>query len=130
MGRMARDPRDLLPLKPVVFQILLVLADGERHGWSLVHALQQRTGGERLLPGNFYRVLKAMLAEGLIEDVEPSRTERELAQADTGANADRRRYVRLTPFGRDAARAEARRLEALVVESRARRLLSTRRSPR
>jgi DNA-binding PadR family transcriptional regulator len=114
----------------VVFQILLVLADGERHGWSLVHALQQRTGGERLLPGNFYRVLKAMLAEGLIEDAEPSRTERELAQADTGANADRRRYVRLTPFGREAARAEARRLEALVVESRARRLLSTRRSPR
>jgi DNA-binding PadR family transcriptional regulator len=127
---MARDARDLLPLKPVVFQILLVLADGERHGWSLVHALQQRTGGERLLPGNFYRVLKAMLAEGLIEDAEPSRTERELAQADTGANADRRRYVRLTPFGREAARAEARRLEALVVESRARRLLSTRRSPR
>ncbi|HEY6358614.1 MAG TPA: helix-turn-helix transcriptional regulator [Vicinamibacterales bacterium] len=127
---MARDPRDLLPLKPVVFQILLVLADGERHGWSLVHALQQRTGGERLLPGNFYRVLKAMLAEGLVEDAEPSRTERELAQADTGANADRRRYVRLTPFGREAARAEARRLEALVVESRARRLLSTRRSAR
>jgi len=130
MGGLARDPSDLLPLKPVVFQILLVLADGERHGWSLVHALQQRTGGERLLPGNFYRVLKAMLAEGLIEDAEPSRTERELAQADTGANADRRRYVRLTPFGRDAARAEARRLEALVVESRARRLLSTRRSQR
>lgn len=130
MCGMARDPRDLLPLKPVVFQILLVLADGERHGWSLVHALQQRTGGERLLPGNFYRVLKAMLAEGLIEDAEPSRTERELAQADTGANADRRRYVRLTPFGRDAARAEARRLEALVVESRAHRLLSTRRSQR
>jgi DNA-binding PadR family transcriptional regulator len=127
---MARDPRDVLPLKPVVFQILLVLADGERHGWSLVHALQQRTGGERLLPGNFYRVLKAMTAEGLIEDAVPSRTERELAQADTGANAVRRRYVRLTPFGRDAARAEARRLEALVAESRERRLLSARRPSR
>jgi DNA-binding PadR family transcriptional regulator len=127
---MARDPRDLLPLKPVVFQILLVLADGERHGWSLVHALQRRTGGERLLPGNVYRVLKAMLAEGLVEEAEPSRTERELAQADTGANAERRRYVRLTPFGREAARAEARRLETLVAESRARRLLSARRSSR
>jgi DNA-binding PadR family transcriptional regulator len=130
MWWMSRDPRDLLPLKPVIFQILLVLADGERHGWSLVHALQQRTGGERLLPGNFYRVLKAMLAEGLVEDAEPSRTERELAQADTGANAERRRYVRLTPFGREVARAEARRLEALVAESRARRLLSARRSSR
>src|SRR5579864_7281609 len=127
---MPRDPRDLLPPKPVVFQILLVLAEGERHGWSVVHALQQRTGGERLLPGNFYRVLKAMLAEGLVEDAEPSRIERELAQADTGANADRRRYVRLTTFGREAARAEARRLEALVAESRTRRLLSARRSSR
>jgi DNA-binding PadR family transcriptional regulator len=125
-----RDPRNLLPLKPVVFQILLVLAEGERHGWSLVRALQQRTGGERLLPGNFYRVLKAMTAEGLVENTEPSRSERELAEAHTGANADRRRYVRLTPFGREAARAEARRLEALVAESRARRLLSPRRVPR
>jgi DNA-binding PadR family transcriptional regulator len=127
---MPRDPRDLLPLKPVVFQILLVLADGDRHGWSLVHALQQRTGGKRILPGNFYRVLKAMLTEGLIEEAEPSRTERELAQADTGANAERRRYVRLTPFGREAARAEAQRLEFLVDESLARRLLSARRSSR
>lgn len=127
---MSRDARTLLPLKPVVFQILLILADGQRHGWSLVHALQQRTGGERLLPGNLYRVLKAMVAEGLIEETDPSRAERDQAQADTGANAERRRYVRLTPFGRDAARVEARRLEALVTESRDRHLLSPRRAPR
>lgn len=127
---MSRDARDLLPLKPVVFQTLLILAEGDRHGWSLVQALQQRTGGERLLPGNFYRVLKAMTAERLVEDAAPSRAERESAQADTGGNADRRRYVRLTPFGREVARAEARRLEALVVESRARKLLSSPRSSR
>ena len=127
---MAREPRALLPLKPVVFQILLVLAEGDRHGWKLVQDVQQRWGGERLLPGNFYRVLKAMLAEKLIEEVEPSRAEREQAQAATGANAERRRYVRLAPFGRDVARAEARRLEALVAESRDRRLLAPRRSAR
>ena len=127
---MPRDPRDLLPLKPVVFQILLVLADGDRHGWNLVHTLQQRAGGERLLPGNCYRVLKGMLAAGLIEEIAPSRAEREQAQADTGANAERRRYVRLASFGRDVARAEARRLEALVAESRERRLLAPRRSAR
>lgn len=127
---MLRDPRDLLPLKPLVFQILLVLADGDRHGWSLVHELQQRTGGARLLPGHGYRVLKALTTEGLIEEVEPTRAERAAAAADTGANADRRRYLRLTAFGREVARAEARRLEALVVESRDRRLLSTRRASR
>ena len=127
---MARDPRDLLPLKPVVFQILLVLADGDRHGWNLVQALQRRTGAERLLPGNFYRVLKSMVVQGLVDEVEPSKAEREQAQADTGANAERRQYVRLAPFGREVARAEARRLEALVAESRDRRLLTSRRGAR
>ena len=127
---MPRDPRDLLPLKPLVFQMLLVLADADRHGWSLVHELQQRTGGARLLPGHCYRVLKGLIGEGLIDEVEPTRAERAAAQADTGANADRRRYLRLTPLGREVARAEARRLEALVAESRDRRLLSTRRAPR
>jgi DNA-binding PadR family transcriptional regulator len=127
---MPRDPRALLPLKPVVFHILLVLADGDRHGWNLVQEVQQRWGGERLLPGNFYRVLKSMLAEQLIDEAAPSRAEREQAQAATGANAERRRYLRLAPFGREVARAEARRLEALVVESRDRRLLAPPRSSR
>jgi hypothetical protein len=52
---------------------------------------------------------------------------REQGEADTGANAERRRYCTLTSFGREVARAEARRLEALVAESHDRRLLSTRR---
>jgi DNA-binding PadR family transcriptional regulator len=120
---MPRDARDLLPLKPIVFEILLVLAEGERHGWSLVRDLERRTG-QALLPGNFYRVLKSMIAEGLIDEIEPSRMVREQAAADTGANAERRRYLQLTKFGREVARAEAHRLEALVVESRGKRLLT------
>jgi DNA-binding PadR family transcriptional regulator len=123
---MRAEPERLLPLKPVVFQILLVLADGERHGWSLARELQQRVGGERLLPGNLYRVLRAMTDEKLIEEREPTRAEREQGLADTGANAERRRYFALTAFGRDVARAEAARLEALVAESRQKRLLPSR----
>ena len=42
-----------LPLKPLVFQVLLALADGERHGWALVRELQLRGGFEGLMPGNF-----------------------------------------------------------------------------
>ena len=126
---MSRDPLRLLPLKPIVFQILLALSDGERHGWSLVRDLQQRTGGSRLLPGHFYRVLKSTMVEGLIEEVEPTKAMRERAMADTGANAERRQYFGLTGFGREVARAEARRLEALVVESRRRRLLERRQLP-
>ncbi len=120
---MPTDPRDFLPLQPIVFEALLVLADDPRHGWSLAHEIQQRTGRRRPLPGNFYRVLRAMLAEGLVEMAEASRAERERAEATTGANAARRQYFAVTPFGREVLRAEARRLEALVEESRAKRIL-------
>ena len=102
------DPRDLLPLKPLVFQVLLALTDGERHGWSLVREVQQRTGGDRVLPANFYRTLRAMLAEGLIEEA---------------GRQDDRRYFKATTLGREAARLEARRLHELLSDARARRLL-------
>jgi DNA-binding PadR family transcriptional regulator len=106
---------DLLPLKPLVFQVLLTLAEGERHGWSLVREVQQRGGFERIMPGNFYRTLRAMLADGLIEEA-PLR----MKAAD---DDERRRYFRLTPLGSRAAQAEARRLEAVLTEAREKRLL-------
>jgi len=119
---LASDARSLLPLKPLVFQVLLALSDGERHGWSLVREIQQRTGGERILPANFYRTLRGMLADGLIKEagVRP-------AEADSDASDERRRYFKLTPLGQDAARHEARRLQELVADARTKRLLSARR---
>ena len=106
------------PLKPLVFQVLLALVDGERHGWSLVREVQQRGGFDRVMPGNFYRTLRTMLADGLIE---------EAADREQGSEEnERRRYFRLTAAGSGAAMAEARRLEALIVESRAKRLLAKR----
>jgi len=108
-----------LPVKPLVFQILLALADGERHGWSLVREVQQRGEFARLMPGNFYRTLRSMLADGLIEDARRRATE---------DDDERRRYFRVTPLGTRLAAAEARRLEALVVEARAKRLIPRPRS--
>jgi DNA-binding PadR family transcriptional regulator len=105
---MPDDARDLLPLKPLVFQVLLALTDGDRHGWSLVREVQQRTGGDRILPANFYRTLRGMLGDGLIEEA--------------GRKEDRR-YFRATPLGREAARLEARRLQELLNDARTRRLL-------
>ena len=106
------------PLKPLVFQVLLALVDGERHGWALVRDVQQRGGFDRIMPGNFYRTLRGILADGLIEEA-PGREE-------PTEDDERRRYFRLTARGADAAAAEARRLEALVIESRAKRLLTKR----
>lgn len=106
------------PLKPLVFQVLLALVDGERHGWSLVREVQQRGGFDRVMPGNFYRTLRTMLADGLIEEAADHR--------DGAEDDERRRYFKLTAAGSQAASAEARRLEALVLESRAKRLLTKR----
>ena len=105
-------------MKSLNFQVLLALAEGDRHGWSLVRELQQRNPDEGILPGNFYRTLRGMLAEGLIEEAPRSRT---VDKAE-----ERRTYFRLTRAGRDAAKAEARRLESLVAESRTKKLLSAR----
>ena len=108
------------PLKPLVFQILLALVEGERHGWALVRDVQQRGGFDEIMPGNFYRTLRGMLADGLIEEA-PPRDKTKATEAD-----ERRRYFRLTAAGTAAAASEARRLEALVLESRAKRLLTKR----
>lgn len=112
----APDARALLPLKPLVFQVLLALSGEERHGWSLVREIQQAAAGARILPANFYRTLRGMLSDGLIEEAAMRRS----------ADDERRRYFRLSPLGREAARLEARRLHELVADTRTRRLLSPR----
>ena len=103
-----------------MLQVLLALADGDRHGWSLVREVQQRGGFDRLMPGNFYRTLRAMLAGGLIEETD--------ARPPTDDDDERRRYFRLTRLGAEVAAAEARRLEAVVHEARTKRLLPKPRS--
>ena len=113
-----RDRIDrFLPLKPFVLDVLLALADGKRHGWALIREVQQRDGGDRILPANFYRTLRALREDGLIAEAAGD------ADADPG---ERRQYFSLTPLGAKVARGEVKRLEALVVDPRARRLLRAR----
>jgi DNA-binding PadR family transcriptional regulator len=95
------------------FHILLALAERERHGYSISKEVEAATGGTiRLAPGSLYRQLKQMHADGWIEPV-----------AVAPDDDPRRRYYRLTPWGRQIATAEAQRLEALVRIARDRRLL-------
>jgi DNA-binding PadR family transcriptional regulator len=108
---MSRSP---LPLKPLVFQVLVALSEGERHGWSLVREVQLGNGGDRIMPANFYRTLRAMLADGLIE---------ESSRRKSADDDERRRYFRLTAAGQEAARAEARRLQELMSDARTKKLL-------
>jgi DNA-binding PadR family transcriptional regulator len=113
MTPVQRAAHDLLPLRPVVFQVLLSLADGERHGYAIVHDIADRsTARLQLEPGNLYRTLKFMLDEGLIEESD----RRPVPDKDD----ERRRYYRITRLGRQVAIAEAARLEALAAEARLR----------
>ena len=112
-----RDPEKLLPLTPPVFHILLALADAERHGYGIIKEVEARTGGKvRLGPGTLYGSIKRMLDERLIEESD--------ARPDPALDDERRRYYRLTDFGRRVAAAEAERLSALVAAARAKQLLS------
>jgi DNA-binding PadR family transcriptional regulator len=110
------DPESLLPLTPATFQILLALADAERHGYGIMQEVAGRSGGAvRLGPGTLYGSLKRLLDGGLIEE----RAER----ADPALGEERRRYYRITDYGLAVARAEARRLDAAVAAARQKKLI-------
>jgi DNA-binding PadR family transcriptional regulator len=103
------DPRDLLPLKPADFHILLALSQGPQHGYGLMKAVARESAGEvRLELGSLYRLLARLLDLGLIA-----------AEESEG----RRRDYALTPFGKRVLEAEARRLTDLVKLAPVRRLL-------
>ena len=110
-----RGPRDLLPLTPAVLHILLALADEERHGYGIMREVQERTGGEtRMGPGTLYGSIKRMLADGLIEESDE--------RPDPAMDDQRRRYYRITDFGRSVAGAEAERLQSLVSAAQAKKI--------
>jgi DNA-binding PadR family transcriptional regulator len=110
------EPLSFLPLRPVEFQVLLSLAQGERHGYGIMQEALSLSEGETVLePGTLYRALRRMLAAGLV--VESAR------RPDAERPTERRRYYRLTDLGRRVAGAEAARLQRLVGVARAARLL-------
>ena len=94
------------------FHILVSLAGCDRHGYSIIKEIAERTeGAVHLSPSTLYRAIKRLLEEGLIEEL----AERPDPQHDD----ERRRYYRLTPDGRKAALEEARQLERLLADARA-----------
>ena len=109
-------PESFLPLPRDTFHILVSLADRERHGYSVMQDVAERTGGAlRLSPSTLYASIKRLLAQGLIEEL--------AERPDPDHDDERRRYYRLSPLGLDVAKAEARRLERLIADARATGLL-------
>src|ERR671910_2842723 len=112
-GERSSDPADLLPLTPVALNVLLALADGERHGYGIMLEVRERTGGRgRLGPGTLYGAIKRLKEGGVIEE---SGERPDPAEAP---DDERRRYYRLSGFGGEVLAAEVERLDGLVRAAR------------
>jgi DNA-binding PadR family transcriptional regulator len=111
-----KSPEDFLPLTPAVFHILLALADGERHGYTIMQEVAESTDGRvKMGPGTLYGTLKRLLEARLIEESDE--------RPDPEMDDERRRYYFLTDLGQKVVTAEANRYAGLVREARAKKLI-------
>jgi DNA-binding PadR family transcriptional regulator len=107
MVKFKTDPESLLPLTPAVFHVLLALAGGERHGYAIMQEVAASTDGQiKMGPGTLYGTVKRLLAAQLIEESDE--------RPDPHLDDERRRYYRITPYGRKVAQAEAARMRGLA----------------
>jgi len=103
-------------MRPIEFQILLSLANGERHGYGLIQDIEARSDGSvSVETGTLYRALQRLVERDLVRPTQPPR--------DTDNDDERRRFYAITTAGRRAAASEARRMASLVDAARAARLI-------
>ena len=111
-----RVPDELLPLTPPMFEVLIALADGEKHGYAILKEVVRRTDGRiSLSPGTLYAIVRRFVSDGVIAE--------SAERPDPALDDERRRYYRLTDFGRNVAVAEARRMETALGMARAKSLI-------
>jgi DNA-binding PadR family transcriptional regulator len=111
----SNDINDFLPLKPLDFQLLTVLAGRELHGYGIVQAVKEQFPDQPALElGSLYRIIGRMLDTGLITEVKPPKKR----------HADRRvrRYYAITDLGLRVVRAEASRMRSLLAAPATREL--------
>lgn len=98
-----------LPLSPASLHILLSLACEDRHGYAIMQDVERQSDGQyKLGPGTLYDNLQKLMNQGMVEEA-PRRS----AQDDP-----RRRYYRLTTFGREVLAADVERLESVVRDAK------------
>jgi len=116
MSNLNKEPQAFLPLTPAVFNILLALADGEKHGYGIMLEVERNTEGQVSMgPGTLYGSIKRMLAAGMIEESDE--------RPDPDLDDQRRRYYRLLGLGQRVLEAEASRLAGQVAIAQAKHVL-------
>jgi DNA-binding PadR family transcriptional regulator len=116
MSDTMQNPEEFLPLTPAVFNILLALADSEKHGYGIMLEVEANTNGQVLMgPGTLYGSIKRMRKAGLIEESNE--------RADPEMDDQRRKYYRLTDLGRRVMNMEAERLASQVMIAKAKNVL-------
>jgi len=109
--------KEFLPLNHADLHILLVLADGERHGYGIMSDVEEMTGGATTFgPGTLYTSIKRLLTSRLIEE--------SVNRPDPKLDDERRRYYRLTALGRKVLTAESERLSVLLRYARSHQLIT------
>ncbi len=102
-----KQPDEYLPLTPRTFHILLAVKDGEKHGYSIMKEVEERSSGQvRIGPGTLYEAIGRLVGSGLLKEV--------AAPASSKTDKRRRRFYKLTPLGSKVMRLEAERLADLV----------------
>lgn len=106
---MKEDFERYVPLSPAALHILLALASEDRHGYGIMREVARQSDNRyRLGPGTLYDNLQKLLDQGIVEESSPR----------SASDDPRRRYYRLTRFGRRLLETEITRLEGVVHEAR------------
>jgi len=110
-----KNVESFLPMTPAMFHVLIALADGEKHGYAILKEVARRTEDKvRLSAGTLYGNLARLESSGLIVESDE--------RPELGLDDERRRYYRLTEFGREVAVAEAERMDEALSQARAKKL--------
>lgn len=118
MTETGQNSEEFLPLTPAVFNILLALAEGEKHGYGIMLEVEANTKGQVIMgPGTLYGSIKRMLQANLIEESD----ERVDPEMD---DPRRRAYYRMTDLGRRTLRMEAERLASQVQIAKIKKILA------
>lgn len=103
------EPSDFIPLPNLPLHVLLVLAEGDFHGWAIIKRIEEITAGDQSpSSGSLYLAMTRLEEQGLIAD----------APAPDDETDSRRRYYRLSPLGRRVLSYEMDRLAGLVERAR------------